>query len=302
MTSKNYNLFLIDGEVTGRIKCTLFNWTGIAYKIPRSKLNNSKYRQDLKQSGVYFLFGKNDDDNKEEVYIGQAGIRKNGEGVLYRVLEHLNKDEIYFNEVVILTTQNNSFGPTEISYLENKFTNMAKQINRYNVKNGNDPNPGHVTEEKESELEDFIEYSKMVLGVLGYKIFVPLVKNENNIDNENKDLENNEELTLYISQKIKNTDKIFEAKCIRTDEGFVVLEGSMIKEKSDKSIRKNIKALREKLIQNNTIINGILQQDYLFDSPSYAAQFVLGSNSNGKKAWKTKDSLTLKDLEEKEII
>lgn len=221
---------------------------------------------------------------------------------MYRVLEHLNKDEIYFNEVVILTTQNNSFGPTEISYLENKFTNMAKQINRYNVKNGNDPNPGHVTEEKESELEDFIEYSKMVLGVLGYKIFVPLVKNENNIDNENKDLENNEELTLYISQKIKNTDKIFEAKCIRTDEGFVVLEGSMIKEKSDKSIRKNIKALREKLIQNNTIINGILQQDYLFDSPSYAAQFVLGSNSNGKKAWKTKDGLTLKDLEEKEII
>jgi len=25
----------MDGEVIGRIKCTLLNWTGIAYKIPR---------------------------------------------------------------------------------------------------------------------------------------------------------------------------------------------------------------------------------------------------------------------------
>ena len=27
---KNFNLFLMDGEATGRIKCTLANWTGIA--------------------------------------------------------------------------------------------------------------------------------------------------------------------------------------------------------------------------------------------------------------------------------
>lgn len=54
----------------------------------------------------------------------------------------------------MLTTQNNSFGPTEISYLENKFTNMAIETERYKVRNGNDQNPGNVTEEKESELEE----------------------------------------------------------------------------------------------------------------------------------------------------
>lgn len=158
--SKNFNLFLMDGDVTGRIKCTLSNWTGLAYKIPRSFLDKCKDRQDLKQSGVYFLFGKNNND-EDEVYIGQAGIRKNGEGVLFRVSEHL-KDETYFIDVVILTTQNNSFGPTEISYLENRFTNLAKETDRFIVKNGNEPNPGNVTEEKESELEDFVEYSKKV--------------------------------------------------------------------------------------------------------------------------------------------
>ena len=78
---KSINLFLMDGEATGRIKCTLANWTGVAYKIPRTELEKCKDREDLKQSGVYFLFGISDDSGKDMVYIGQAGSRKNGEGI-----------------------------------------------------------------------------------------------------------------------------------------------------------------------------------------------------------------------------
>ena len=46
---KSINLFLMDGESTGRIKCTLANWTGVAYKIPRTELEKCKDREDLKQ-------------------------------------------------------------------------------------------------------------------------------------------------------------------------------------------------------------------------------------------------------------
>ena len=295
--SKNFNIFLMDGEVTGRIKCTLSNWTGLVYKIPRPYLEKCKDRQDLKQSGVYFLFGKNDDGD-DEVYIGQAGIRKNGEGVLFRVAEHL-KDENYFSDAVMLTTQNNSFGPTEISYLENKFTNMAIDVDRYNVRNGNDPNPGNVTEEKESELEDFIEYSKMVLGVLGYKIFVPIVKKEikeeisiNNSDND---------LLLYLSRKSRKSNRIIEARCKRTNEGFVVLKNSMIEEIDSNSIPKSIKELRKECKKNGEIVDGRLSKNYLFNSPSYAAAFVLGMQTNGRTDWKTSNGITLKDLEENEM-
>ena len=180
------------GDVTGRIKCTLANWTGLAYKIPRTHLDKCKGRQDLKQSVVYFLFWRND-NGEDEIYIGQAGIRKNGEGVLFRVVEHL-KDEAYFSDVVMLTTQNKLFGPTEISYLENRFTNMAISTDRFIVRNSNDPNSGNVTEKKESELEDFVEYSKMVLGVLGYKVFVSL--NSRSV----KDVvEEKQDLILYLS-------------------------------------------------------------------------------------------------------
>lgn len=300
--SKSFNLFLLDGEVTGRIKCTMSNWTGLAYKVPRIYLDECKDRQDLKQSGVYFLFGKNDEE-KEEVYIGQAGIRKNGEGVLYRVAEHL-KDKEFFSEAVMLTTQNNSFGPTEISYLENKFTNLALETDRYIVRNGNDPNPGNVTEEKESELEDFIEYSKMVLGVLGYKVFVPLVKKDklfNDKKEENFGTDSREELELYLSRRRKQSNKLIKGKCIRTNEGYVVLKGSIVDENNATSMPEKLKEMRQMCIRNGEIVEGKTTKDYLFSSPSYAAAFLLGASANGRTEWKTKDGVTLKAIEEQEM-
>lgn len=85
---KSINLFLMDGDANGRMKCTLANWTVVAYKIPRTELDTCKERDDLKQSGVYFLFGKTEDTDEDVVYIGQAGARKNGEGILNRLQEH----------------------------------------------------------------------------------------------------------------------------------------------------------------------------------------------------------------------
>ena len=85
---KNINMYLMDGNVNGRIKCTCFNWTGSVFKIPRTALAACKDRAELNQSGVYLLFGKDDDTDKGIVYVGQAGNRKNGEGILNRLREH----------------------------------------------------------------------------------------------------------------------------------------------------------------------------------------------------------------------
>lgn len=170
--SKNINLFLMDGEANGRIKASISNWTGVAYKIPRAKLSAFKDRSDLSQSSVYFLFGPAQQNHRAAVYIGQAGVRKNGGGILTRLMEHdKNPDKDYWSEAVVFTTSNNSFGPTELSYLENAFCGMAKEACRYEVKNANDPTPGNITEEKESELEEFSDFAQLILGVLGYKVF-----------------------------------------------------------------------------------------------------------------------------------
>ena len=290
---KNIALFLMDGSATGRIKCTLANWTGIAYKIPRTEIDSCRERNDLKQSGVYFLFGTSEETGKSVVYIGQAGSRKKGEGILSRLLEHKrNPDKDYWTEAVIFTTANDSFGATEISYLENRFCNMAIEAERYIVKNSNDPAPGHITEEKESELEEFIDYAKIVMGTLGHRVFDPLIidrKTEPVLEQQSNDYK-----VLFLKNKIRKSGEIIEAKCKQTEEGFVVLKGSMINTTDSNSIPHGVKKARNNAVIDN---NGILQGNVLFQSPSYAAAFVNGRNTNGLTALKNLAGKTLKDLE-----
>ena len=291
--SKNINMFLMDGEVTGKIKCTLSNWTGVIYKIPRIQLGDLKSRDEMKQSGIYFLFGRDEDKQKDVTYIGQATTRKNGEGVLLRIQEHTRDIHAdYFNDVIILTTQNNSFGPTEISYLENKFTQLAKEAGRYIVKNGNDPNPGNVTEEKESELDEIVENTLMIIGTLGYRAFVPMTKKVS------QDLTDNHSTYLYLKRKTKKSNKVIEATCERTTEGFVVLEGSQVEIKDSPYLPASLKEIRQNLIASRVIQDGVLKEKQLFSSPSYAAAFLLGMQTNGRTDWKNQDGRTLKELEE----
>lgn len=290
---KNIQLFLMDGEAGGRIKCTLANWTGVVYKIPRTELDKCKERDDLKQSGVYFLFGTSDETGKGVVYIGQAGARKNGEGILNRLQEHKrNPEKDYWTEAIIFTTSNNSFGPTEISYLENRFCNLALEANRYEVKNGNDPTPGNITEEEESEMEEFIDYAKVIMGTLGHKLFEPISKTVSQAAKGTsailKDHSN-----LHLERTIKKIGKV-EADGSQTSEGFVVFKGSHISLADDNTIPAVIKERRK-----NALIDeqGVLQEDMLFTSPSYAAMFVIGKSANGLTSWKTADGKTLKSLE-----
>ena len=292
---KNIQLFLMDGDAAGRIKCTLANWTGVAFKIPRTELDKCKDRDDLKQSGVYFLFGTSDETGKGVVYIGQAGARKNGEGILNRLQEHKrNPEKDYWTEAIVFTTSNNSLGPTEISYLENRFCNMALKAKRYDVKNGNDPTPGNITEEKESEMEEFIDYAKVIMGTLGHKLFEPVNKPITNSSQTTVDDVGDEAIELHLERTIKNVGKV-EANGAQTSEGFVVLQGSRISPIDDDTVPAVIKERRRKALHDD---NNVLQEDLLFTSPSYAAMFVIGKSANGLTSWKTADGRTLKSLEE----
>lgn len=276
--SKTLKLFLIDGEPSGRIKCSLANWTGIAYKIPRTALEKCRNIELLQQSGVYFLFGTDKADNAV-VYIGQAGIRKNGKGLLLRIMEPHNSID-YWTEAVMFTTQNNSFGPTEISYLENRFCNMAIEAERYTVKNGNDPNPGNITEETESELEEFIDYAKIVMGALGHKVFETFVPSSDSTDDE----------PIFHLEYGKG-----KALGKRTSEGFVVLKGSVINPTITKSCPertvKDRKKYADKIEKNN-----ILTADILFSCPSSAAGFIGGASLSGNALWKDSNDRSLRDI------
>lgn len=127
------------------------------------------------------------------------------------------------------------------------------------------------------------------LNDLEEKEFAPLIQKQLN----NKE---QEELILYIFKK-----KQIVAQCKRINEGFVVLANSIIESHYKELAPNSVRLLKEKCIENNEIIDGILQKDKLFSSPSYAASFVLGRSINGKELWKTKEGFSLNDLETKEM-
>lgn len=289
---KNIHLFLIDGEARGRIKCTLANWTGVAYKIPRTELDRCKDRIDFKKSGVYFLFGTSGEADGTVVYISQASARKNGEGILNRLKEH-RRGEDYWTEAVIFTTSDNSFGPTEISYLEHRFCKLAKDAKRYEIKNGNDPTPGNITEEKESELEEFIDYAKVIMGTLGHKLFEPLTQTV--ADQQETEVTPDRTSELFLNRTIRGVGQI-KAFGSQTEEGFVVLKGSQMSPIESETISEAVKNRRRKAPITE---DGKLKENLLFTSPSYAATFVTGHRTNGLTYWKDKNKNTLKDLEAK---
>ena len=103
--NKTIQICIFDGNVSGRIMCELSNWSGRIYKISRNEINEFGLRQDCNYTGVYFLFGK-DEDNTETVYIGEA------EDMLVRLKQHL-KDPDYWNNAVIVLSKDNNLNKIE---------------------------------------------------------------------------------------------------------------------------------------------------------------------------------------------
>lgn len=277
------NLLLVDGTANGRIKCTISGRTGIIFKIPRKHLAKND-REELKRDGVYFLLGE--ENGQPTVYIGQAGSRKNGKGILGRLNEHDHApDKSFFTEAITFTTSDNSFGATEISWLENKFCDMAIKAARYAVKNGNDPSPGNITEEKEIELEEQAEFAQLILSAIGYKIFEPQKKIIP------PPITNPDEEIFYLSRNIKKLGRSINAQMKRIPTGFKVLAGSEISPIEDITLSANVKKARHSAKIDS---NGNLLEDVEFSQSSPAATFVIGKPASGNDYWRTRDGVPLK--------
>jgi hypothetical protein len=106
---KTIKIFLIDGDPNGRMTCELSNWTGKAYKIPRNKIKDCKDRPDIFNTGIYILFGKNQ-ENKDSVYIGEA------ESVLNRLNQHLGQKD-FWNEAIVFVSKDENLNKAHVKYL-----------------------------------------------------------------------------------------------------------------------------------------------------------------------------------------
>ena len=288
---KSIELFLVNGTADSLITAELSNWNGKAIKIPRIEVASCN-RDDVSSAGVYFLFCK-EDDGSDSVYIGEA------ENVKERLVQHLRdyqaeKEKYYWTTAVIFIGRD--LNKALIRYLENRFVEIARNCKRYIVLTKNTYRNTVMKESQIAVMEEFVDNVKILISALGYKVLEPLNKPIVKKVDDGNSLEA-EELSLHLERTIKGLGKV-EADGIRTAEGFVVLHGSHIAAEDDDTIPSVLKEKRRKV----STADGVLQEDVLFSSPSYAAMFVIGKSANGLTSWKDGKGRSLKDIENGETV
>ena len=86
-----------------------------------------------------------------------------------------------------------------------------------------------------------------------------------------------------------------------TEEGFVVLKGSIGRKENVRSIiGTGDERFRKKLVETGVMREDgdtvVFPKDHLFNSPSMAAVSLMGRTANGWIDWKTKDGRTLDEV------
>ena len=277
---KTIKIFLIEGDPNGRMTGELSNWTGKAFKIPRSKIKDCTDRPELTSTGIYLLFGRNE-EGREQVYIGEAEI------ILKRLNQHLSQKD-FWNETIVFVSKDENLNKAHIKYLENRLFDIATEAGRYKIENSVIPTRSSISEADRAEMEEYLENVKLLVNSLGHKVF--------DKKREEKSLQKQQTEILSI-----NAARGAEAFGELTSEGFLVLKGSRCSKSTVTSCPVSILKLREKLLAEGVLIdNGLtysFTEDYIFGSPSTAAAVVMGRSANGLIEWKLKNGITLKEYE-----
>lgn len=280
---KTIKIFLIDGDPNGRMSCELSNWSGKAYKIPRIKIKECTDRVDLTSTGVYLLFGK-DEEGIDLVYIGEA------ESILKRLNQQLTQKD-FWNEAIIFISKDENLNKAHIKYLENRLHDIARIANRYKIDNFIIPNQSSISESDRAEMEEFIEYIKMLVNTLGHKVF-----------DEKREFKPKQKQETFFIKAARGADGQGEP----TSDGFVVFKNSKAAASIVNSMTSNYITFRQKLISQGVLVDKgeyfEFSDDYIFSSPSTAAVMVMGRNANGLTEWKNKSGKTLKDFESNDKI
>lgn len=276
---KKITMFLMDGDPSGLISVDLSNWSGKSYKIPRSRINDCKDIDDLSSetsTGIYFLFGKSDND-KDAVYLGET------EGILTRLRQHLkNKD--FWNEAIVFIGKD--LNKAHVKYMESRFWSLATDAGRYDVINKNNPSQSSLSAADEAEMEEFIENARLLVPTLGHKTF-----------EGKRAISDSPEKTLFFIKGARGADARGEI----VPDGFVVLNGSKAASSTVPSTPEWVTGFRDKLHKSGIVRSVgdemVFSEDYIFPSPSAAAAVVMGRSANGLIEWKLPDGRTLKGFE-----
>lgn len=291
MTGKLIRLFLVDGNPKGLRTVELSNMTIYTTIFPRTKLKDFLQREESEKAGCYILLGEEIEKPGEvEVYIGE------GENVSNRLRQHANgvKQKEFWNEAVVFTSKDDYITKTQIQYLESELCRLVLEAGNAVVLNGNQPAKPNLSEVDTAEMKQFLGVIKIILSSVGINLLDSKRKINHNVENEKR------KMTFEFSSKGAKGKMIIE------DDQFVVLKESTAVVDYRPSAGESIKNMREQLIAKGILKlqdNGrfyVFEENYAFNSPSYAAAAIAGGHENGRRQWKYKGK-NMNQIEAEEI-
>jgi hypothetical protein len=272
---KTIQIFLPDGNPRG-VKIAEFTSRTIqAVLVPRAQLDFACTRSELKNVGLYFLFGESGAGSLPQLYIGEA------EDCATRLKQH-NKQKDWWGVALVCISKTAEFTKAHVKYLEWYCHQQAEASARFQLENGNIPPKSHVSEPVVADLMDHFETIRTLTSTLGYPLF----------DRVNKP--KSKDRLICTGKRAKATGEY-------TEDGLIVFAGSIANRTFTKSSHEYLIATRDGLIEA-----GILEamdddtlrftKDHIFNSPSQAAAIVLARNASGWTEWKYPDGKTLDEV------
>jgi hypothetical protein len=266
--------FLPQGEPRGIRIADITTRIVQAVLMPRSKLQEAAKRDELKNVGVYFLFGEPEDAAKPVVYIGEA------EDCYKRFMQHnVNKD--FWHTAVAIVSKTGSLTKAHAKYLEWHCIKLAKEVGRFQVTNGNEGGQPFVTEPMLADLMDAFDTLNILTSALGFPLF------------EARPQATGADVFVLSGPDCEGRGQLVE-------DGFTVLAGSKARKQVVPSAGKWLDAVRQELLADGVIVEEggryVFREDHTFKTPSGAATALLGRTANGWKEWRSVSGGTLGEL------
>ncbi len=272
-------IFLADGSPDGIRIVEKSNWTGRAVVASRTQLPDALARDELTRPGVYVLAGTGD-DGESRLYIGEADVLGD------RLRSHASRKD-FWTWFVAFTSADENLNKAHVRYLECRLLTLARTANQWTVENAAAPNEPPLSEADRADADWFLGEMLVIYPILGIDAFEAAASEAAPPGGADD---------LVLEQRGGH------GRGRETKDGFVVLADSRARASEVASAKPWLTDLRRKLIERGVLVaeDGSLRfsQDYRFTSPSSAAAVLVGGSANGRKAWRTSDGRTLREVQE----
>lgn len=268
MTPIGIEILLPEGDPNGLRIVKIPGWIGRAFVIPRSQIKYVKTLREANYPAIYFLFGEGEE--QDTAYIGQT------DNFLRRLTQQGDAKD-YWSTAVVFTGESD----IDAQYLERRCVEDARKAGRYEIKNATSAPGRNISDFQKAAQQKFFEYILLITALLGYPLF-----------EDPKEQKSDGKIYTFELEHASAKGNLLETQ------EFIVYKNSTARIREVASLSKGSIALRQQLVSENVLKkldehSYIFAKDYIFKSPSAAADVVGAHARNGWIVWKDTEGKTL---------